>query len=237
MGRAGGSFAAALEAVGWTVVRTYGRHDELRAASTGVDLVLIATDDSSVAHVAGQIAEGSAVVAHVAGSMGLDALSGFRGATAAIHPLMSLPDPEIGAQRLLDSGWFATAGDPIVETVVADFGGRSVPVADEDRILYHATAAVAANHLTVVLAQVERLAGSIGLPVEPFLDLAQGSLESVRLRGGAAALTGPASRGDQITLDRHVAAMPAAERALYKSLMEAAVALAARSTDQRDKRE
>jgi len=226
IGRAGGSFSLALPQVGWTVAQTYGRDDDPNDAAAHADLTLIATDDRSVADVAAQIAPGRGVVAHVAGSLGLDALAGHSGAVAAVHPLMVLPDPRLGADRLLGGGWFATAGDPIVDTLVADLGGRHVPVADKDRPIYHATAAVAANHLAALLGQVERLAASIGLPAEPFLDLAAGSLDAVRQRGATDALTGPAARGDQETLDRHLAALPPQERRLYEALMVEAITLA-----------
>lgn len=227
LGRAGGALQKALPTVGWTVARTYVRGDDLTAAAAHVDLVLIATDDASIAAVAAQITPGRAVVAHVAGSVGLDALADYGGATAAVHPLMVLPDADLGAERLLAGGWFATAGDPIVDTLVGDLGGRHVAVADEDRATYHATAAVAANHIAVLLGQVERLAATIGVPAEPFLDLAAGSLDAVRARGAQAALTGPAARGDQVTLDRHLAALAPTERELYRTLMEAAIELAA----------
>ena len=139
---------------------------------------------------------------------------------------MALPDPQRVAERL-KGGWYATAGDPIVNGLVADLGGRHIDVADKDRTTYHATAAIAANHLTALLGQVERLAASIGLPAAPFLDLAAGSLESTRDVGAGAALTGPASRGDLETIDRHREALPDSERPLYDALMSEAVRLAA----------
>ena len=216
-GRAGGSFAAALGQVGWAVdlvPRTATPAD----AAAGVDLVVVATPDRTVAEVAAAIRPGDAVVAHVAGSLGLDVLAPHE-RRASIHPLMALPDAGVGAGRLRAGGWFAVAGDPIARRVVADLGGRWFEVHDDDRVVYHAAACVAANHLVALLGQVERLAGGIGVPLDAYLDLAQGSLDDVRALGARVALTGPAARGDTDTIARHLHALPRAERTIYEAVV------------------
>ncbi len=224
-GRAGGSFAAALERVGWPVVGQLGRGDDISAAAEDSDLVLVCTPDAAVEQVAAAIEPGPAVVAHVAGSLGLEALGHHR-RRAAVHPLISLPNAEIGAARLLASGWFAVAGDPMASELVAALGGRAFSVADEDRAVYHAAACIAANHVVALLGQVERLAGAIGVPAEAYVELARVSVENVAALGAAGALTGPAARGDQATIDRHLAHLPAEERASYEVLMREASRLA-----------
>jgi len=163
-GRAGGAFAVALRAVGWSV-EVLEREASAQHAAAGVDLVLITTPDDVIADVAAAVAPGDAVIAHVAGSLGLGVLAGHR-RVAAVHPLISLPEAEIGAERLQSHGWFAIAGDPIAAEVVQALGGRMVTVADEDRAVYHAGAAIAAGHVVALLGQVERLAASIGVPLD-----------------------------------------------------------------------
>jgi len=135
---------------------------------------------------------------------------------------MALPEPIIGAARLADNGWFAVAGDPLATDLALALGGRTFPVDDEQRALYHATAAVSANHLVTLLGQVERLAASAGVPVEAFFDLARGSFDDVVSQGAVRALTGPAARGDLATIEAHQAAIPDAERELYDALTDAA---------------
>ena len=58
-----------------------------------------------------------------------------------------------------------------------------------------------------VLGQVERVAAAAGLGVDAFLPLAATALQDVADLGPAAALTGPAARGDEATLARHRAAL------------------------------
>jgi len=200
-GRAGRSFAKAIDdLVDWDVIDMRGRGLAIDAAAD-VDLVVIATPDAVVADVAAAIRPGRAVVAHVAGSLGLDVLAPHD-RRAALHPLMSLPDPEIGAERLT-GGWFAVAGDPLVADLATALGGRTFEIADDDRALYHAAAAVASNHLVALLGHAQRLGASVGVPADALLALALGSAENAVALGPAAALTGPAARGDEATLVAH----------------------------------
>lgn len=212
-GRAGGSLAGALADIGWDV-ELVGRGAPLRAQD--VDLVVLAVPDAAVAEVAVSVAPGPAVVAHLSGSLGLAPLLDHE-RRAVLHPLVALPDTEVGASRLRAGAWFGLAaeGDPLAGDVVAQLGGRVITVAEGDWVTYHAAAVVASNHLVGLLGQVERLAGGIGVPLEAYLDLARGSLANVAEMGPAAALTGPVRRGDRATVERHLAALPEDERGLY----------------------
>jgi predicted short-subunit dehydrogenase-like oxidoreductase (DUF2520 family) len=222
-GRAGGSLAAAL--TGRAHVELLGRSDH-SAAAHGVDLLVLAVPDGAIADCAATVAPGDAVVAHLSGATGLDALRPHA-RVASLHPLVSLPDAGTGAQRLRGA-WMAIAGDPMIEELARLLDARTFQVDDERRALYHATASVAANHLVALLAQVERLAALAGVPPEPFMELAAGALANTSRVGAAAALTGPVSRGDWATVRRHLAALPAAERPLYLALAAQAAALAGR---------
>ena len=226
-GRAGHSLAAALADVGWEVVGFLGRGDDVADALRGTDLLVVATPDQAIREVVAavrpddpRVAPGG-VIAHLAGSLGLDTLAPHR-RVAALHPLVALPTAEIGARRLRAGPWFSVAGHPIVQRAVSDLGGRWFEVADVDRATYHAAAVVASNHLVALLGQVERIAGSIDVPVEAYLDLARATLDNVADLGAAVALTGPAARGDWETVARHLAALQPGEREAYRALAAAA---------------
>jgi predicted short-subunit dehydrogenase-like oxidoreductase (DUF2520 family) len=222
-GRAGRSLAGALAAVGWEVVGLLGRHDDPSDAAVGTDLVVVATPDAAIADVAARIVpRPRAVVAHLAGSLGLDVLGTHHERVAAVHPLVALPEADVGAARLAAGAWFAIAGDPLAQRLVDDLGGRWFEVADADRAAYHAAAAVASNHLVALFGQVERIAGGIGVPAEAYVDLARTSLDNVATLGAAAALTGPVERGDWATVARHLAALDPSEHEAYRALAAAA---------------
>lgn len=228
-GRAGGAFVLALRAIGIEVDGPIGRDAAaIASAAHGVDLVVIATTDAAVAEVAALIEpDPDTVIAHVSGSLGLDALAPHQ-RVASLHPIMSLPTPELGAERLR-GGWFATAGDPVAIEIAEALGGQHFEVADGDRALHHAAACVAANHIVALLGQVERIAASIGAPVEPYLAMSADVVDNVRRLGAVAALTGPAARGDDATIERHLATLDPSERASYLAMVNEARRLVGRT--------
>ena len=214
-GRAGRSLAAALVDAGCLLRGVLGRGDDLTDAAHGVDVVIIATPDAAVAAVASAMApSATTVVLHLSGALGLDVLAPHA-RRASLHPLMPLPSAEVGRVRLRSGITFATAGDPMAATLGALLGGRCFEIDDDHRAAYHAAACLAANHLVGLLGQVDRVAATVGLGVDDFLALAGAALQDVADLGPAAALTGPAARGDQATVDRHRAALDPAERAAY----------------------
>jgi len=222
-GRAGGSLATALSRAGWEVLPTLGRGDDLVPAASGTDLLLIATPDHAISEVAHAVRPVErTVVGHVSGSAGLHPLASHH-RRAVLHPLVALPDAERGAERLVGA-WFGLAedGDPLVAEVVASLRGRIVPVAETGWARYHAAAVIASNHLVALLGQAERVAASVGAPVEAFLDLARGSLADVAALGPRGALTGPVSRGDTATVERHLDALPPEERPAYEAMVNEA---------------
>jgi len=206
-GRAGCSLVAALEQRGVPVLEVLGRGDDLSGAARGVDVVVIATPDDAVAEVAAAIepVPGTALV-HLAGSLGLDVLQPHR-RRASLHPLVPLPDPDIGSRRLLAGITCAVEGDPVAAELAGILGAHVRHVPGAARPAYHAAACVAANHLVALMGQVDRLARQAGLTADDFVGLAAAALEDVVRVGPVEALTGPAARGDKATVERHRAVL------------------------------
>ncbi|HEY1832546.1 MAG TPA: DUF2520 domain-containing protein [Acidimicrobiales bacterium] len=226
-GRAGCSLSSALCDAGWDVVGLLGKGDDLTAAASGVDVLVIATPDDAVAEVAAAVhPDPATVVVHLSGSLGLDVLAPHP-RRAALHPLVPLPNAVDGAHRLTEGVTFAVAGDPVARQMAESLGGRAVVVADADRAAYHAAACIAANHVVALLGQVERVAASAGLPLDAFLDLTRAAVDDVARLGPRQALTGPAARGDWATLARHGQALAPEERSAYNAGVGLAVRLAA----------
>lgn len=249
-GRAGTAVALGLVEAGWRVTRVAGRQADapsVHAAATrfratavdvgeagiGAELVVIATPDRAIASAARAVApslEPGTLVVHLAGSVGVDALRDIADARAdvevgALHPLQTLPDPELGAARLRGA-WAAVAGSPRVTALAEQLGLRPFTLADADRAAYHAAATIASNHLVALLGQVERIAASVGAPFAAFEPLVRASVDNAFALGPAAALTGPVARGDVETVTRHLDAVVEAERDTYKALAHAAARLA-----------
>jgi len=204
---------AALDAVGgYRSLGAWGRDRSPLDAARGVDILFIATPDDVVADVAAQVRPvATTAVVHLSGSLGLDVLAGHprRG---SLHPLVPLPNPAIGAERLRSGVTLTVAGDPVTRAVAEALGGNVVEVDDADRAAYHAAAVIAANHLVALMGQVERVAATAGLPLDAFAGLMRAASEDALALGPRQALTGPAARGDWDTVERHratIAGMPA----------------------------
>lgn len=251
-GRAGTTVAAALARRGWTPLAIAGRSPDTPSTRAGAallgapavavadvgrdaDLVIIATPDASIAGVAAALAPGvraGALVLHLSGACGLDELGKLQASrpdveVGSLHPLQSLPSPEIGAARLAGS-WCAIEGPDSVERLAVSLGLRPFRVAPAQRAQYHAAATVASNHLVALLGQAMRIAGTAGIPPEALLPLVRASVENVDALGPAGALTGPVARGDADTVARHLAALPPGERASYRALAREALRLSGR---------
>ena len=235
-GRAGESFAMALSDVGWVDRGHLVRGDDLSGSAVGVDLVLVATPDRDIAAAAATIEPvAGTVVVHLAGSMGLEELA-THSSRGAIHPLVSMPSATVGAQRLRSGIWFAVDGSDdearaLLTGIVGDFDGRSFQLADADRARYHAAACIASNHLVALMAQVERVAEPLAIPLEALLGLASSTLENVAEVGTVAALTGPVARADWATVASHVDVLDSLDQRAYVAMAAEAWRLVATDPD------
>jgi predicted short-subunit dehydrogenase-like oxidoreductase (DUF2520 family) len=254
-GRAGTTLSLALIEHGWEVVSVAGRAPDALStlaavaclssqaalvsdAGKGASVVIIATPDRAIDAAARAVApslEPGALVLHLAGSRGLDAfgeLLAFRSdvRVGALHPLQSFPTATIGLERLHGS-WAAVAGDPQTDELARLLGMQPFDLRDEQRLNYHAAAVVASNHLVALLGQVERLASTCGVPFDAFAPLVQSSIVNAFGIGPALALTGPVSRGDLVTVEKHLATLDPGERDTYRTLAREV----ARLTGRRDR--
>lgn len=226
-GRAGGAIAIALAQSGWNVREPLLHGDDPSDAAHDVDLLIIATPDAVIESISTAITPvDSTVIAHLSGAQGLGVLQGHFHC-AALHPLTSMPTADVGAQRLRRGAWFGIDATTehawsVVENVITSLGGRSFVVHDEQRVAYHAAAAVASNHVVALLGSAERIAAAAGVPLEAYLELVRASIDNVEDLGVGHALTGPVARGDWATVERHRDAIDPSELALYDALVEAA---------------
>lgn len=211
-GRAGGAIAARLRERGLSV--TAGRD-----ALADADLVLLAVPDEAIADVAGRISIGP-WVAHVSGATSLTALDPHE-RRFSVHPLQTLT-ADRGPEQL-DGAWAAVTAETDEAAAAANWlaetlGLRPFPLADAEKPLYHAGAAMASNFLVTLYRAAARLLEETDAPPEALVPLMTRTIEN------GFALTGPIARGDWSTVEAHLNAL--AERApdlvpLYRALAEA----------------
>ena len=211
-GRAGSTIAARLAERGLAV--TSGREPLADA-----ELVLLAVPDAAIAGVASQIPIGP-WVAHVSGATSLRALDPHT-RRFSVHPLQTLTR-ERGPEQL-DGAWAAVTAETDDARAEARWladalGLHPFDLADADKPLYHAGAAMASNFLVTLHAAAARLLQESGAPSEALVPLMTRTIEN------GFVLTGPIARGDWSTVEAHLRALE--ERApdlvpLYRALAEA----------------
>jgi predicted short-subunit dehydrogenase-like oxidoreductase (DUF2520 family) len=189
------------------------------------DLVLLTVpDDVLPGLVEGLAATGAPyegrLVAHASGAHGIRVLSPATRAGAlplALHPVMTFTGREDDVDKIKGVSFGVTAPDqirPAAEALVIEMGGEPVFIAEENRALYHAALAFAANHLVTLVSQAASLLRDAGAdnPNRMLGPLLGAALDNA-LRFGDAGLTGPVARGDDGTVAAHIEAIAAHEPA------------------------
>ncbi|MBO0821528.1 MAG: DUF2520 domain-containing protein [Nocardiopsaceae bacterium] len=187
------------------------------------DLVLLTVpDDELPALVSGLASTGAPLrgrlLAHASGAHGIRTLepATLKGALPlALHPVMTFTGRDDDVDRIKGVSFGVTAPDPIrpaAEALVIEMGGEPVVIREEDRALYHAALAFAANHLVTITAQAADLLGRAGAasPNRMLAPLLSAALDNA-LRFGDSGLTGPVARGDDGTVARHIQAIEDAD--------------------------
>ncbi len=204
------------------------------AVARSCQVLLLTVPDDALDNVVRMLAASGALSAgqylvHTSGRHGLHVLRpatelGARG--IAMHPAMTFTGTDVDVDRLAGCVFGVTcdqAERPLTEVLVSLLGGSIVWLAEEQREIYHAALAHAANHLTTLVAQSMDALRSAGSPdpaamLRPLLVAALDN----SLAYGDAALTGPIVRGDVRTVRAHLRTL----RASQPEAVEAYVALA-----------
>ncbi|MEW7980899.1 MAG: DUF2520 domain-containing protein [Candidatus Sedimenticola endophacoides] len=217
--------------------------DPAEAARAG-ELVIIATPDSAIETVCETIARADGfrpgqLVLHLSGALASSALESAarRGAdTLAFHPVQTLAEPQQGAAALREA-WFCLEGSATAiargAELAAALSGRHVVIPAAGKPLYHAALCFASNYLVTLEGVAANLLTHAGIDrteaLPLLLPLLRGALENLQHCGIPKALTGPISRGDATTVERHLSALdtlPGTSGTLYRQLGLATLALA-----------
>ena len=186
------------------------------------EVLFITTSDDAIASVAQEIAEkdgfrSEQIVLHMSGAHTAHLLepAAEKGAiNISVHPIQSFASVE-QAITLIPGTYFSIEGDTrgysFAQEMVEKLGGKHFKLDSNSKVLYHAAASVASNYLVGLLKTALDLLAAAGVPEEvrlpAFLPLVEGTLENIKKLGIPQALTGPISRGDLGTLEKHLDAM------------------------------
>jgi predicted short-subunit dehydrogenase-like oxidoreductase (DUF2520 family) len=216
-GRAAWAFGSAWKRIGWPLSGVWLRDEshsrisellgtariDLKDLAAESELLLVAVSDRAIPECAEAIPETEALVFHASGSM-LAVRGGF-----SLHPLKALPP--VGEPSDLDGTLLVFEGEHrrTAKLVATAVGARFCEIAANQKALYHAAAVFGANYVAASLDIAQQLMWRVGLGDvrEDLVALAQSAIENWRRHDDARRFTGPAARGDEAVLQRHVDAL------------------------------
>ena len=254
-GAVGTALGAALHRVGWPVVavasRDAARRERFRSLVPGarafaeapalldeVELVFLAVPDDAIQQLAGELRlYGGQALVHTSGVLGAEVLEAARAAGTQVgtfHPLIAFADTE-RAIAAFHGATVAVEGDDELVAHLADMaaalGATAVRLAPGSKAAYHAAAVLSAGGFVALLDAIAELGSAAGLDEQGSLAVYGGLIEqtlgNARALGIRAALTGPMTRGDLGTLQRHLDAL----RRLAPGALPLYVAAAAREIE------
>jgi predicted short-subunit dehydrogenase-like oxidoreductase (DUF2520 family) len=214
---------------------TLARKVKCKRASTNTtdidpacQIIVIATPDDAIARVAKELAGVRSLrfsklfVIHTSGSLSSEALEPLRkkGAhVASMHPVQTFPS---ASKRVRIAGiHFGIEGRPEAiqraRVIAATLDAATFEIARDLKPVYHAACVLSSGGFVTLLNAIESLARKAGFGQEwtgIFGPLMTASVQNALQESPAAALTGPAARGDVATIGTHLDAMKKAAPAL-----------------------
>jgi len=216
-GRAAWAFGSAWRRIGWPIAGVWLRPEsksaiadlletprrDLAELADRAELLLIAVSDRAIEDVAQQIPDTNAIVFHASG-----ALTALRGGFS-LHPLRALPP--VGVESDLANALLVFEGNHrnVAENIAAAIGARFASIDPKQKAHYHAAAVFGSNYVAAVLDIAEELmkGAGIGDVRSDLVALAESAIRNWSGHAGPERFTGPAARGDQGTIERHLAAL------------------------------
>lgn len=248
-GRLGNSLYRALVKSGYKNVMLFGRNDmhhicELIDSS---DIIFICTNDDEIKNVCQYIDKNisdlrNKTFIHFSGLKTSDVFEPLRkkGAIgASFHPLTTFATKE--SEDALCGIVFGFEGDEcgdVMKHILKDYDPRIISITKAQKTCYHAAAVISSNLLCALLDISDKMLKEIGLTEGITLHkaLIQTAVNNVFKDGTHNALTGPAKRGDLVTIKDHLAVLSSDEKSIYIFLTLRALKMAASNDPYNEKK-
>jgi predicted short-subunit dehydrogenase-like oxidoreductase (DUF2520 family) len=231
-GTVGTALAVLLSRQGYKVTTVYsrsrassvklaGRVEGCRVADSGqavadsADITFITTPDAAIGEVAALVKwrRGTSVI-HCSGADSTAVLEPARRAGAMVggfHPLQTFAGVERAIENLPGSTFALEAEEPLLTTLkdmAIALEGHAIELKAGDKVAYHAAAVIASNYLVTLVKMAADLWQTFDVPpeqaVRALLPLIRGTLHNIETIGIPQCLTGPVSRGDTGTVEKHL---------------------------------
>ena len=183
------------------------------------DAVIITTPDDVIPSIAQRLSNlntdwGKKIVCHMSGAYSSDILSclGDRGATVcSLHPMLSFGERSSSVEALKNT-FFTLEGKGeklnCVKQMISKLGNPLVEISPDSKTLYHLAACMVSNYLVTILdtgIQMLKRAGFSEIKARELIGpLVRKTVDNTLEEGSEKSLTGPLSRGDTMTVKKHL---------------------------------
>lgn len=188
---------------------------------TQSDLVVFGVSDDGIQSVADQLTgcdwqERGAV--HLSGAVPVSVLASLAeqgAAIGALHPALPFAGVDSALKQVRGAVFAVDAQDDTLrqrlKRLTECIGAIPLTLSGDDKTLYHTALVMASNYTVTLIALAERLLKQVGADEEMTAAIMQplmrATLENIEQKGTTDALTGPLTRADAGTVQRHLAAL------------------------------
>lgn len=196
-------------------------YEDLKDLIRASDTLFITVPDGEIGNVWDCIAKydlTDKIICHFSGSLSSNVFSEIEHTGAvgvSIHPMYAFSDKFTSYQQF-HTACLVMEGDleavqPMRTLFAEELGHAVQQIRTEDKVKYHAAAAMASNDMIALLEISMRLLAECGFSYEDSLallrPLIRNNVESMLEKGAVEALTGPVERGDIETVRKHLDAL------------------------------
>ena len=218
----------AIEAAEFTHSRAYDQLSELTKDS---DALFLTVSDGAISQVWEQLKElqiDGKIVCHCSGALSSKIFSGVTDGKIygySVHPLFAVSS-KYDSYKELSKCYFTIEGaTEYLEQMKALFTGMGNPVAvidTEQKVKYHAAAAVSSNRVGGLIAMSEQMLVECGFDAadaqRALTPIVQGNVQHIVSEGTVEALTGPIERNDVETVKKHLDCLSGNTKEVYRTV-------------------
>ncbi len=238
------SMASARDAAAFTDSVCFEGLGELASAC---DVISITTPDDKISNVwqslRNQVAAGK-IVLHCSGAMSsaiFDGADELGVTVASLHPLYAISDRYTSYLKLSEALFTIEGSGTHFEKLreaFADCGLSLQDISADAKTTYHAAASVASNLMIglveLSVEQLEACGFERERALEALAPLMRGNLDAALTMDTTAALTGPAERADERTVQKHLDVLSGEDKEIYRLLTKKLLTIAKRKNPKRD---
>lgn len=243
----GGYYSLSPESARWAAQFTTSRHYEsLQQIISDCDMIMFTVPDDKIASVweeAKPYVSGK-IIAHCSGLHSSNIFSDIgvtKSYAYSIHPLMAISSREHSWEELSHALFTIEGDETYLHTITEMFealGNRTRIISAENKIKYHAAAAISSNYMTALFYMSQNLFEECGFEEkearEELYALAKGNLDHILADGCIPSLTGPLERNDFSTVKAHMDALTPEMKNVYAANAAYLIRVAEKKNPKRD---